>query len=58
VDGSIGRLAQKNFKTDPVVDAKYSRVTSIVSSAYKRHGGILERALVAAMTAAPMTVAP
>jgi len=53
VDGTIGRLAQKDFKADPVVGAKYSRVTSIVSSAYKRHGGILERALVAAMTAVP-----
>jgi hypothetical protein len=53
VDGSIGRLAKKAFKADPVVGAKYSRITSIVSSAYKRHGGILERALVAAMTAAP-----
>lgn len=53
VDGTIGRLARKDVNADPIVGAKYSRVTSIVSSAYKRHGSILERALVAALTAAP-----
>lgn len=53
VEGTVNRLARKSFKADPIVEAKYSRVTSIVSSAYKRHGSILERALVAALTAAP-----
>src|SRR5215831_17433777 len=33
------------FIEDPVAGAKYSRSTSIVSSAYKRHGKILETAI-------------
>jgi hypothetical protein len=53
VDQTVARLARKHFVVDPVVPERYSRITSIVSSAYKRHGAILERALVAALTAAP-----
>jgi len=49
VDATIRRLAAKQFLIDPVVEARYSRITSIVSSAYKRHGGIIERALAAAL---------
>lgn len=45
VDGTIRGLARKKFISDPVAGARYSRVTSIVSSAYKRHGRILETAL-------------
>jgi len=33
------------FVEDPIAGARYSRATSIVSSAYKRHGRILEMAL-------------
>jgi hypothetical protein len=53
VDATIERLAAKSFKTDPMVDARFSRVTSIVSSAYKRHGAILERALSVALEQVP-----
>lgn len=53
VDATIKRLARKSFVSDPVVGARYSRITSIVSSAYKRHGAINERSLLAALTAAP-----
>jgi len=49
VDATISRLARKQFSTDPVVEVRYSRITSIVSSAYKRHGGIIERAFAAAL---------
>ena len=49
VDATIYRLAAKKFLTDPVVEARYSRITSIVSSAYKRHGAIIEQAFVAAL---------
>jgi len=45
VDATISRLADKQFSVDPVVEARYSRITSIVSSAYKRHGGIIEHSL-------------
>ena len=53
VDATISRLADKRFSVDPVVEALYSRITSIVSSAYKRHGGIIERAFAAALRRAP-----
>jgi hypothetical protein len=53
VDATIRRLAAKQFPTDPVVEARYSRITSIVSSAYKRHGGIIERAFAAALRESP-----
>lgn len=46
VDQTIGILAGTRFVEDPIAGVKYSRATSIVSSAYKRHGKILERALV------------
>ena len=53
VDAPIERLALKRFATDPIIDERYSRITSIVSSAYKRHGAIIEHALLVALTAAP-----
>ncbi len=49
MDATIGRLAAKRFSVDPVVEARYSRIASIVSSAYKRHGGIIERAFAASL---------
>ena len=45
VDETIQALAKTKFVPDPVAGLKYSRATSIVSSAYKRHGRILETAL-------------
>lgn len=45
VDETIRTLAKTRFVEDPIAGAKYSRATSIVSSAYKRHGKILEAAL-------------
>jgi hypothetical protein len=45
VDETINALAETKFIPDPVAGLKYSRSTSIVSSAYKRHGRILETAL-------------
>lgn len=45
VDETIRILAKTKFVEDPIAGAKYSRATSIVSSAYKRHGRILEIAL-------------
>lgn len=46
VDETMRVLAKTRFVEDPIAGVKYSRATSIVSSAYKRHGKILERALV------------
>jgi hypothetical protein len=42
VDDTIRALANVRFVEDPVAGVRYSRATSIVSSAYKRHGRILE----------------
>jgi hypothetical protein len=45
VDETIRALAKKKFVDDPIAGIRYSRNTSIVSSAYKRHGRIFEVAL-------------
>lgn len=45
VDATIARLAKTKFREDPIGGRKYSRATSIISSAYKRHNKILEVAL-------------
>jgi hypothetical protein len=45
VDDAIDRLGAARFRDDPIAGRKYSRATSIVSSAYKRHAAILQRAL-------------
>jgi hypothetical protein len=45
VDATIAALARTRFIEDPVAGVKYSRATSIISSAYKRHGKILETAI-------------
>lgn len=38
-------LRSKKFVTDPIAGKEFSRITSVMSSAYKRHGLILESAL-------------
>lgn len=53
VDHTIETLAKKAFEADPIVDTRYSAITSVVSSAYKRHGRILEAALTAGLRQAP-----
>lgn len=45
VDQTIAALSRTKFVEDPIAGPKYSRATSIVSSAYKRHGQILETAI-------------
>src|ERR1051325_6752474 len=45
IDETIRSLARKKFIEDPVAGTRHSRNTSIISSAYKRHGRILETAL-------------
>lgn len=42
VDDTIEKLGSASFREDPIAGRKYSRATSIISSAYKRHGAILE----------------
>lgn len=42
---ALAKLARTDFRADPIGGVKYSRATSIISSAYKRHGQILGKAL-------------
>jgi len=45
VDDTIASLAKTEFRVDPIGGEQYSKATSIVSAAYKRHGRILEEAI-------------
>lgn len=45
VEATIDKLVSKRFVDDPLIPGEYSRIASIVSSAYKRHGFILEQAI-------------
>jgi hypothetical protein len=45
IEQTIERLTKKSFKPDPLVGTHYSRIVSVMSSAYKRHGFILEKAI-------------
>jgi len=46
---TIGEISKSNFKFDPLVVADASRSTSAISSAYKRHGLVLETAFKTAL---------
>lgn len=45
VDDTIASLSRTAFRVDPIGGEQYSKATSIVSAAYKRHGRILEEAI-------------
>ena len=45
IDDTVNKLVKKRFEEDPLLPGQYSRIASIVSSAYKRHGFILEQAI-------------
>ena len=45
IDETIRSLSTKKFIEDPIAGSRHSRNTSIISSAYKRHGRILETAI-------------
>lgn len=45
IDNAINNLRRSTFREDPIGGTKYSRAVSIISSAYKRHADILNRAL-------------
>ncbi len=45
VDTTIDALAATEFRVDPIAGALFSRVVSVLSSAYKRHGTIIENAI-------------
>jgi len=49
VDATIAGLAAVKFRPDPIAGTLFSRMTSVLSSAYKRHGPIIERAILEAV---------
>lgn len=49
VDATVERLRERTFDCDPLMGQELSRITSVVSSAYKRHGHILEATLKAVL---------
>src|SRR3974377_2540979 len=53
VEKTIHRLDVKQFDPDPIAGPHFSKITSVMSSAYKRHGYILERALLEALKTCP-----
>jgi len=53
IEGTIQRLEAKTFLADPIAGPHFSKITSVMSSAYKRHGTILERAVLEALKKCP-----
>src|SRR5215213_8197514 len=53
VEATINRLNRKRFQPDPIAGEHFSRIVSIMSSAYKRHGHILERAILEQLKTCP-----
>ncbi len=53
VDRTIQSLNRKTFEPDPIAGQHFSKIVSVMSSAYKRHGYILERAILEALRTNP-----
>jgi hypothetical protein len=53
LERTIHTLNKKAFKADPIAGAHFSRIASLLSSSYKRHGYILERALLESVKQIP-----
>ena len=51
IEKTIEALNNKEFLPDPIMGVHFSRQVSLASSAYKRHGYILERALLEVLKA-------
>jgi len=53
IEKTVKLLAAKHFDLDPIAGPHFSRITSLTSSAYKRHGKILERAVLESLRLCP-----
>ena len=53
IEATIKRLDTQHFDPDPIAGPHFSRITSVMSSAYKRHGYILERAILETLRLCP-----
>ncbi len=45
VEATIQRLNARKFRSDPIAGPHFSKIVSVMSSGYKRHGFIIERAI-------------
>ena len=45
IEVTVEKLKNKKFKSDPIAGEHFSKIVSVMSSAYKRHGFIIERAI-------------
>ena len=45
IEITVEKLKNKKFKSDPIAGEHFSKIVSVMSSAYKRHGFIIERAI-------------
>jgi hypothetical protein len=53
IERTIISLESMTFPADPIAGPHFSKITSVMSSAYKRHGFILERAVLEALKQCP-----
>lgn len=53
VEATINRLNSKKFNPDPIAGEHFSKIVSVMSSAYKRHGYIIERAILERLKSNP-----
>jgi hypothetical protein len=53
IDLTINGLKRKRFTPDPISGKHYSKIASVISSACKRHGYILERAILEQLKTCP-----
>lgn len=53
IERTVTGLDSKQFEPDPIAGPHFSKITSVMSSAYKRHGYILERAILEALRLCP-----
>jgi len=53
VDAAVADLAATEFKTDPIAGHEYSLIPAVIGSAQKRHGNLIEKAILAAIDASP-----
>jgi len=53
IEKTIRALDSKRFAPDPIAGPHFSKITSVMSSAYKRHGYILEHAILEALRLCP-----
>lgn len=53
VDATIEALAAAEFRPDPIAGTLFSRMISVLSSAYKRHGPIIEKSILECLNQNP-----